>query len=90
MLLPEFPEPLDQVFAWVTSVRDRGRSSLVVVAEGFRLDGTAAADAALAGSWGTLATLQGDRIEMVPLAEVTGRLKLVPEDRYAAARLNFG
>lgn len=38
-LLPEFPESLEQVCEWVTSVRDRGRSSLVVVAEGFRLAG---------------------------------------------------
>lgn len=36
-LIPEFPETLDQVCSWVTSVRDRGRSSLIVVAEGFRL-----------------------------------------------------
>lgn len=38
-LLPEYPESLEQVCEWVTSVRDRGRSSLVVVAEGFRLAG---------------------------------------------------
>ena len=36
-LIPEFPESLDRVAAWVSSVRDRGRSSLVVVAEGFRV-----------------------------------------------------
>lgn len=39
ILLPEFPESLDQVCQWVTSVRERGRSSLVVVAEGFRVEG---------------------------------------------------
>jgi 6-phosphofructokinase 1 len=39
LLLPEFPETLEQVCEWVTSVRDRGRSSLVVVAEGFHLEG---------------------------------------------------
>ncbi|QIM15929.1 ATP-dependent 6-phosphofructokinase [Leucobacter insecticola] len=150
-LLPEFPETLEQVCEWVTSVRDRGRSSLVVVAEGFRLDGAAvtregldgfgrprlggvaevlaplieaetgietratvlghvqrggsptafdrvlatrtgiaAADAALAESWGTMAALQGDQITMVPLADAVGRLKTVPADRYAEARLNFG
>lgn len=38
-LIPEFPETLEQVCKWVTSVRDRGRSSLVVVAEGFALAG---------------------------------------------------
>ena len=36
MLLPEFPESIEQVCEWVTSVRDRGRSSLIVVAEGFK------------------------------------------------------
>ncbi len=39
MLIPEFPERIEQVCEWVASVRDRGRSSLVVVAEGFRLSG---------------------------------------------------
>jgi len=39
ILVPEFPETLGQVCEWVTSVRDRGRSSLVVVAEGFALAG---------------------------------------------------
>lgn len=38
-LVPEFPERIEQIAAWVLSVRDRGRSSLVVVAEGFRLAG---------------------------------------------------
>lgn len=39
MLIPEFPETLDQVCEWVQSVHRRGRSSLVVVAEGFALAG---------------------------------------------------
>ncbi|MBK0418323.1 ATP-dependent 6-phosphofructokinase [Leucobacter sp. CSA1] len=39
ILLPEFPESVEQVCTWVESVRDRGRSPLVVVAEGFRLEG---------------------------------------------------
>lgn len=39
MLIPEFPETLDQVCEWVQSVHRRGRSSLVVVAEGFTLAG---------------------------------------------------
>ncbi len=37
MLLPEFPETLEQVGEWVRSVYRRGRSALVVVAEGFAL-----------------------------------------------------
>ena len=152
-LIPEFPESIEQIGEWVLSVRDRGRSSLVVVAEGFRLEGSAgavtrdgldgfgrprlggiaevlaplieqrtgiearatvlghvqrggsptafdrvlatrtgiaAADAVLAGQWGTMAGLRGDRIEMVPLAEAVGRLKTVPAERYEEARLNFG
>ncbi|WP_427869652.1 6-phosphofructokinase [Leucobacter luti] len=152
-LIPEFPETIEHVAEWVASVRDRGRSSLVVVAEGFTLagqdapvtrggvdgfgrarlggiaevlaplieertgietratvlghvqrggsptafdrvlatrTGIAAADAALAGQWGTMAALRGDRIEMVPLAEAVNRLKTVPGERYAEVRLNFG
>lgn len=153
MLIPERPESLEQVCAWVTSVHERGRASLVVVAEGFKLTGEdeavtrdgldgfgrkrlggvgetltplieqrtgietratvlghvqrggsptafdrvlatrtgiAAADGVLRGEWGTLAALRGDAIEMVPLAEVAGKLKSVPESRYLEARLNFG
>ncbi|GAA1595012.1 6-phosphofructokinase [Leucobacter chromiireducens] len=41
ILLPEFPESVEQICEWVLSVRDRGRSSLVVVAEGFRPAGEA-------------------------------------------------
>ncbi|MCW2289882.1 6-phosphofructokinase [Leucobacter luti] len=41
MLIPEFPESIEQISEWVLSVRDRGRSSLVVVAEGFKLEGVA-------------------------------------------------
>ncbi|MGO2655509.1 MAG: 6-phosphofructokinase [Pseudoclavibacter sp.] len=37
ILIPEQAESLDQICAWVTSVRDRGRSPMVVVAEGFTL-----------------------------------------------------
>lgn len=37
ILVPEFPESLDQISDWVTHVRDRGRTPLVVVAEGFTL-----------------------------------------------------
>lgn len=39
ILLPEYPETPEQVCEWVSSVRNRGRSSLVVVAEGFSLAG---------------------------------------------------
>lgn len=40
MLLPEYPESLEQICEWVSSVRERGRSSLIVVAEGFKIAGT--------------------------------------------------
>lgn len=40
ILVPEFPESLGQVGEWVASVRDRGRSAMVVVAEGFTLAGS--------------------------------------------------
>ncbi|NLA64687.1 MAG: ATP-dependent 6-phosphofructokinase [Leucobacter sp.] len=39
MLLPEFSVSLAQVAEWVHSVHNRGRASLVVVAEGFKLQG---------------------------------------------------
>jgi 6-phosphofructokinase 1 len=52
--------------------------------------GIAAADAVLRGDWGTMAALRGTEIEMVPLASAVGRLKTVPEGRYAEVRLNFG
>ncbi|HAM26304.1 MAG TPA: 6-phosphofructokinase, partial [Microbacteriaceae bacterium] len=38
ILIPEQKTSIDQLCAWVASVRDRGRAPLVVVAEGFHLD----------------------------------------------------
>jgi 6-phosphofructokinase 1 len=38
ILIPEQKTSMDQIVEWVTSVRDRGRAPLVVVAEGFTLD----------------------------------------------------
>ncbi|MEP9393505.1 MULTISPECIES: 6-phosphofructokinase [Gordonia] len=37
ILIPEQPESINQICAWVTSVKNRGRSPMVVVAEGFKL-----------------------------------------------------
>ena len=37
ILIPEQPESINQICAWVTSVRNRGRAPMVVVAEGFTL-----------------------------------------------------
>ncbi|MFF0814355.1 6-phosphofructokinase [Rhodococcus sp. NPDC003318] len=39
ILIPEHPESIEQICAWVTSVRERGRAPMVVVAEGFTLPG---------------------------------------------------
>ncbi|MEZ2391816.1 6-phosphofructokinase [bacterium RCC_150] len=39
ILIPEQPETIEQICKWVTSVRDRGRAPVLVVAEGFRLEG---------------------------------------------------
>jgi 6-phosphofructokinase 1 len=38
ILIPEVPVTMKQICAWVESTRDRGRTPLVVVAEGFSLD----------------------------------------------------
>lgn len=152
MLIPERPETLDQVCQWVRHVHDRGRSSLVVLAEGFTLDGheqvtqdgedgfgrarlggigevlapliegctgietratvlghvqrggspsafdrvlatrtgIAAADAADNELWGVVTSLRGDQIVYAPLAEVSGRTKTVPDERYDEVRVTFG
>lgn len=39
ILIPEQPETLEQITEWVKHVHDRGRSALVVVAEGFSVKG---------------------------------------------------
>lgn len=152
-LIPERPESLDQVTSWVRHVHERGRSSLIVVAEGFTLEGMqealtqdgldgfgrprlggigealaplieeetgivtratvlghvqrggsptafdrvlatrtgiAAADAAKAGEWGAVACLRGNAIEMIPVEQVAGRTKFVPDARYDEVRITFG
>ena len=38
ILIPEQRTSLDQICSWVTTVKDRGRAPLVVVAEGFSVD----------------------------------------------------
>ena len=49
-----------------------------------------AADLALAGEFGQMAALRGDKIVAVPLAEATAELKLVPRDWYEVASAFFG
>lgn len=38
ILIPERPQSIEQICAWVESVRDRGRAPVIVVSEGFHLD----------------------------------------------------
>jgi ATP-dependent phosphofructokinase / diphosphate-dependent phosphofructokinase len=52
--------------------------------------GLAAIDAVEAQAWGQMTALRGTDIELVPLAEAVGALKLVPAERYAEARAFFG
>ncbi len=52
--------------------------------------GLKAADLVHEGRFGLMAALRGDSIVEVPLAEVTGSLKTVPEDWYALAKAFFG
>lgn len=40
--------------------------------------------------WGTMTALRGTRIELVPLAEATRDIKLVPAERYSEAEVFFG
>jgi 6-phosphofructokinase 1 len=39
ILIPEQPQTIEQICGWVESVRDRGRAPVIVVSEGFRLEG---------------------------------------------------
>ena len=52
--------------------------------------GVAAIDAATAGEWGSMASLRGQRIETVPLAEAVAELRTVPPEDYEAAAAFFG
>ncbi|MBT1035208.1 ATP-dependent 6-phosphofructokinase [Canibacter sp. lx-45] len=153
ILVAEHSESVEQIAEWVTKVDQRGRSALVVVAEGFiplgydteitregsdgfgrkRLGGVAeilaaeierisgietratvlghvqrggvptafdrvlatragirVADAAADGEWGKMVAARGERMELVPLAEVGGKTKHVPKERYLEVRRLFG
>jgi phosphofructokinase-like protein len=52
--------------------------------------GLQAADAVAEGDFGMMMALRGTRIERVPLAEGTARLKLVSPQEYAEAQVFFG
>ena len=52
--------------------------------------GLHAIDAAHAGKWGTMTALRGTEIVLVPLAEATAELKLVPDSLYREAEVFFG
>ena len=49
--------------------------------------GVAAVDAIAAGQTGVMTALHGDRVELVPLADVAGRVKRVPADMLRAAQV---
>src|SRR5262249_52904980 len=52
--------------------------------------GIAAIDAASSGQWGNMASLRGQRITMVPLAEAVRELRTVTEEDYAVAEALSG
>jgi 6-phosphofructokinase 1 len=52
--------------------------------------GTHAIRAVAAGAFGAMVALRGTDIIQVPIAEATGKLKLVPPERYAEAEIFFG
>ncbi len=52
--------------------------------------GVHAAEAVHAGKFGQMVALHGTEIDLVPLAEATKQLKLVPPDRYNEAAAFFG
>ena len=52
--------------------------------------GLAAIDAANDRNWGVMPALIGNRIELVALGDAVAKLRLVPEEEYAAAAAFFG
>ena len=52
--------------------------------------GLHAIDAADGGEWGQMTALRSTDIELVPLAEATAELKVVPEELYREAEVFFG
>jgi 6-phosphofructokinase 1 len=52
--------------------------------------GLAAIDAVAAGTFGVMAALHGNRIDLVPLADATAELKTVSPEEYAEAGVFFG
>jgi phosphofructokinase-like protein len=52
--------------------------------------GIAAMDAAHAGQWGNMASLRGQKIQMVPLAEAVRELRTVTDEEYAVAEALSG
>ncbi|WP_426321726.1 ATP-dependent 6-phosphofructokinase [Microbacterium sp. E-13] len=152
VLIPEHPVSVDQIVEWVESARNRGQAPLVVVAEGFPLEGdgifhprgteasgrprlggigerlapllekrtgietrattlghiqrggtptaydrvlgarfgAAAVDAAVAGEWGKMVALSGERIVTADLSEAIGSIKRISAERYDRAAVCFG
>lgn len=103
ILIPEHPESLEQICAWVTSVHERGRSPMIVVAEGFTLPGMTEAHSArgldgfgrprLGGIAEVLAPMIAERTGIETRATVLGHIQRggVPTsfDRVLATRLGI-
>ncbi|MDL9944102.1 6-phosphofructokinase [Gordonia sp. ABSL11-1] len=104
ILIPEQPESLNQICAWVTSVKSRGRAPMVVVAEGFKLPEMEEAYSVkgldgfnrprLGGIAEVLAPLIQERTGIETRATVLGHIQRggVPTafDRVLATRLGMG
>jgi 6-phosphofructokinase len=86
ILTPEDPFDIDEIAA---KLRHRHRSyatsSIVVAAEGATAK-PGALDSIHEGATSKMTALVGDRIELVDIADVAGRLKVVPEDLRRVAR----
>ena len=52
--------------------------------------GIAAVDAANDGHWGTMASLRGQRVELVSLADAVSELRTVPDSEFDVAETFFG
>jgi 6-phosphofructokinase 1 len=52
--------------------------------------GLKAAELVREGAWGMMASLRGDEIVAVPIAEAVAELKLVPQELYDQAAVFFG
>src|SRR5215211_2979571 len=96
ILIPEHPVSIEDACKEIRHRHDRGKTfSIVVVSEGYELDGLE--DAGETDEFGHvrlsergIAARHGDSIVDVSLEEATAELKMVPDDWYEVARAFFG